>query len=151
MILFRVYLGVSSSTLQPEKITRRLRVSPDSFKRLGERLPPGGPDAPLRGHTDWVKEVFEVTDSARFEEVGRVVVGWGMPLAEELGRLAVDDADVSLNIVQKITDIEDPLEKGVWLSADLVRWLGVAKAAISIDQYVLHECFDGEVRRPSKT
>ncbi|GGP02313.1 hypothetical protein GCM10012278_09050 [Nonomuraea glycinis] len=72
-----------------------------------------------------------------------MVLGWGTDLADALGRL-VDSGEVavSLEIVQKIRDPDDPQQKGIFLGADLLAWLGAARASLDIDQYVYHECGD---------
>lgn len=45
-------------------------------------------------------------------------------------------------IVQEIRDLDDPQQKGIFLGADLMSWMGAARASLDIDQYVYHECGD---------
>ncbi len=74
-----------------------------------------------------------------------MVVGWGLDLAEALGRLAASgEADVYLEIVQEVNDIEDPQQRGIFLGPDLMAWPATAGANLDIDQYVYHECGDGD-------
>ncbi len=101
------------------------------------------PQFPPRSHASWVRHAGEAGNRrrARPEELEPVVVGWGPDLAAALGRL-VDSgaASVFLAIVQEISDLDDPQQKGIGLGADLVSWLGRAGASLDIDQYVYHEC-----------
>jgi hypothetical protein len=72
-----------------------------------------------------------------------VVVGWGPDFAVVLGRLVDSgEAVVSLVIVQRIRDPDDPQQKGIFLGADLLAWMSTARASLDIDQYVYHECGD---------
>jgi hypothetical protein len=84
-----------------------------------------------------------VGSGARPEDLEPVVLGWGADLADALGRLVDSgDATVSLKIVQEIRDPDDPQQKGIFLGADLLSWMGAAKASLDIDQYIYHECGD---------
>lgn len=76
-----------------------------------------------------------VSHSLRPEEIsGRLGV-------EPLGRLVdAGEAAVFLEIVQEIRDLDDPQQKGIFLGAGLMAWLGAARASLEIDQYVHHEC-----------
>ncbi|MFC7263274.1 hypothetical protein [Streptomyces lutosisoli] len=49
---------------------------------------------------------------------------------------------MSLEIVQEIRDLDDPQQKGIFLGAELLSWMGEARASLDIDQYVYHECGD---------
>ncbi|MGW1881293.1 hypothetical protein [Streptomyces sp. NPDC001970] len=72
-----------------------------------------------------------------------MVVGWGPDLAGALGRLVDSgEAAVSLEILQEIRDLDDPQQKGIILGADLLSWMGAARASLDIDQYIYHECGD---------
>jgi hypothetical protein len=74
-----------------------------------------------------------------------VVLGWGPEFAAALGRLAGSgDVDVSLVIVQELTDPEDPRQRGIFLGVTLLAWLARAGASLDIDQYVY---YDGDDQR----
>ncbi|WP_245738498.1 DUF4279 domain-containing protein [Streptomyces sparsogenes] len=133
-----MYLRVVSKSLQPEEISNRLGVEPDESTSIGSRR---HPQSPPRSHATWIRHAGETGGYARPEDLEPVVVGWGMDLANSLGRLADSgEAIVSLEIVQEIRDIDDPQQKGIFLGVDLLSWMGTARASLDIDQYVYHEC-----------
>lgn len=135
-----MYLRVVSQSLQPEEISQRLGAEPDESTAIGSRE---HPQSSPRSHATWIRHVGAAEGRARPAELEPVVVGWGPDLAEALGRLAVSgEGDVSLEIVQEITDLDDPQQKGIALGADLLAWMGTARATLDIDQYVFHECGD---------
>ncbi|MCA2182095.1 DUF4279 domain-containing protein [Nonomuraea glycinis] len=135
-----MYLRVVSESLQPEEITRSLGAEPDESTSIGSRW---RPQSPPRSRATWIRHAGAVGGGARPEDLEPVVLGWGTDLADALGRL-VDSGEVavSLEIVQKIRDPDDPQQKGIFLGADLLAWLGAARASLDIDQYVYHECGD---------
>lgn len=138
--MFRMYLRVVSSTLWPEEISERLGAAPDSVIRRGTSRHPG---TPPRDHSTWIREISGPAGPARPEELEHVVIGWGTPFAKALGALAgTGDIAVSLEIVQEIRHLDDPREKGIFLTADLLSWLAIAGASLDIDQYVFHDCAD---------
>lgn len=140
MSTFRMYLRVVSQSLQPEEISKRLGAEPDESTSIGSRK---HPQSPPRSHATWIRRVGAAEGCARPEDLEPVVVGWGPDLADALGRLADSgEAVVSLEIVQEIRDLDDPQQKGIFLGADLLAWMGTARASLDIDQYVYHECGD---------
>ncbi|MFC8591696.1 DUF4279 domain-containing protein [Streptomyces atroolivaceus] len=135
-----MYLRVVSRSLQPQDISRRLDAEPDESMPVGWRR---HPQARPRSHATWIRHARTAEDDARPEDLEPVVVGWGLDLAEALGRLAASgEADVYLEIVQEVNDIEDPQQRGIFLGPDLMAWLATAGATLDIDQYVYHECGD---------
>ncbi|MFF9087522.1 DUF4279 domain-containing protein [Streptomyces sp. NPDC014991] len=138
MSAFRMYLRVVSESLQPQEISARLGTGPDESTAIGSRR---RPQSPPRPHATWIRHAAAAGGSARPEDLEPVVLGWGPEFAAALGRLARSgDADVSLVLVQEITDPDDPQQKGVFLRADLLAWLATAGASLDIDQYVYHDC-----------
>ncbi|MBN0047110.1 DUF4279 domain-containing protein [Streptomyces actuosus] len=136
MSAFRVYLRVVSETLQPEEISRRLGRDPDESTMIGSRR---RPQSPLRSHSTWIRHAGR----ARPEDLEPVILSWGPAFAASLGRLADSgEAAVRLEIVQEIRDLDDPQQKGICLGADLLCWLGTARASLDIDQYIYHDCPD---------
>ncbi|MEU7604806.1 DUF4279 domain-containing protein [Streptomyces sp. NPDC041003] len=137
---FRMYLRVVSESLQPEEISRRLGAEPDESTSIGSRR---RPQLPPRSHSTWIRRADAPEGRGRPEDLEPAVLGWGTDLATALGRLAdAGEASVFLEIVQEIRDLDDPQQKGIALSADLMSWLGAARASLDIDQYVYHECGD---------
>ncbi|WP_369386578.1 hypothetical protein AB5J72_02475 [Streptomyces sp. CG1] len=51
-----------------------------------------------------------------------------------------EEADVSLVVVQKLTDPEGPQQKGVCLDAALQTWPAEAGAWLDIGRYEYHDC-----------
>ncbi|MFJ9961816.1 DUF4279 domain-containing protein [Streptomyces avermitilis] len=134
MSAFRMYLRVVSESLQPEEISARLGTGPDEATAIGSRR---RPQSPPRAHATWIRHVLAAGGPGRPEDLEPVVLGWGPEFAAALGRLAGSgDADVSLVVVQKLTDPEDPQQKGIFLGAALLAWLAEARASLDIDQYV---------------
>ncbi|WP_426569614.1 DUF4279 domain-containing protein [Streptomyces canus] len=135
-----MYLRVVSQALQPEEISKRLGAEPDESTSIGSRK---HPQSPPRSHATWIRRVGAAEGCARPEDLEPVVIGWGSDFADALGRLADSgEAAVSLEIVQEIRDLDDPQQKGIFLGADLVAWMGTARASLDIDQYIYHECGD---------
>ncbi|MGW7041569.1 DUF4279 domain-containing protein [Streptomyces avermitilis] len=140
MSAFRMYLRVVSESLQPEEISARLGTGPDEATAIGSRR---RSQSPPRAHATWIRHVLAEGGSGRPEAHEPVVLGWGPEFAAALGRLAGSgDADVSLVVVQELTDPEDPRQKGIFLSAALLAWLAEAGASLDIDQYVYLDCDD---------
>ncbi|MFE9496713.1 DUF4279 domain-containing protein [Streptomyces collinus] len=134
MSAFRMYLRVVSESLQPEQISARLETEPDEATAIGSRR---RPQSPPRAHTTWIRHAPAPDGPGRPEDVEPVILAWGPQFATALGQLASSgDAEISLVIVQKLTDPEDPQQKGIWLSAPLLSWLTKAGASLDIDQYV---------------
>ncbi|UXY32022.1 DUF4279 domain-containing protein [Streptomyces sp. HUAS TT20] len=134
MSAFRMYLRVVSESLQPEEISARLGTGPDESTAIGSRR---RPQSPPRAHATWIRHASATGGPARPEDLEPVVLGWEPEFASALGRLAGSgDADVSLVVVQELTDPEDPQQKGIFLSAALLAWLAEAGASLDIDQYV---------------
>ncbi|MFD3608457.1 hypothetical protein ACFWXA_10350 [Streptomyces atroolivaceus] len=106
------------------------------------------PQTRPRSPATWIRHARTAEDDARPEDLEPVVVGWGLDLAEALGRLAASgEADVYLEIFQEVNDIEvndieDPQQRGIFLGPDLMAWPATAGATLDIDQYVYHECGD---------
>ncbi|WP_189940260.1 DUF4279 domain-containing protein [Streptomyces aurantiogriseus] len=142
MKAFWMYLRVVSESLQPEEISRRLGVDPDESTAIGSRRHAGSPP---RSHASWVRRADRPGQAgARPEDLEPVILGWGLDFAHALGQLvASGEAVVSLEIVQEIRDLDDSQQKGIFLGAELMSWLGAAKASLDIDQYVFHECDEG--------
>lgn len=139
MTAFRAYLRVVSSIMQPDSMTERIGVRPDSATEIGSRR---RPESPPRQHATWERHVVVPGRAAvRPEDFEPVILGWGSAFAEALGDLnRTTDVEVSLVIVQEIRDIESSEEKGIFLSPALMAWLGKAHASLDIDQYIYHEC-----------
>ncbi|WP_405914696.1 DUF4279 domain-containing protein [Streptomyces sp. NBC_00728] len=134
MSAFRMYLRVVSESLQPQEISARLGCEADEATGIGSRR---RPQSPPRKHATWIRRVRAPGESRRPEDLEPVVLAWGPEFAAALGRLADSkDADVSLVLVQEITDPEDPQQKGIFLRAALLAWLARAGASLDIDQYV---------------
>jgi hypothetical protein len=135
-----MYLRVVSESLQPEEISARLGTGPDEATAIGSRR---RPQSPPRTHATWSRHVSAAGGPGRPEDLEPVVLGWGPEFAATLGRLAASgDADVSLVVVQELTDPEDPRQKGIFLGAPLLAWLAEAGASLDIDQYVYCDCDD---------
>lgn len=133
-----MYLRIVSTTLSPEDITTRLGTQPDEAYAMGSRR---RPELPERGHTSWMRRATVPEPGARPEDLEPVVLSWGRAFADAVGALADSgDADVSLVLVQSIRDLGSPAEKGIPLGAELIAWLGAARAGLDIDQYVFHDC-----------
>ncbi|TWE19442.1 uncharacterized protein DUF4279 [Kitasatospora atroaurantiaca] len=133
-----MYVRVVSSSLQPSDITARLNAEPDESSAIGSRR---RPELPPRGHTSWIRRAVAPEAGARPEDLEPSVLAWGTEFAAALGALAESGAaDVSLVIVQRIQDPDGTAEKGIFLGAELIRWLATAGASLDVDQYVLHEC-----------
>lgn len=140
MSAFCMYLRVVSQSLQPEEISKRLGAEADEFTSIGSRR---HPQSPPQSHATWIRRAGVAGGCARPEDLEPVVVGWGRDFADALGRLVSSGAAVvSLEIVQEIRDLDDPQQKGIFLGADLLAWMGTARASLDIDQYVYHECGD---------
>ncbi|MFE2516748.1 DUF4279 domain-containing protein [Streptomyces mirabilis] len=140
MNAFRMYLRVVSESLQPEEISSRLGTGPDEATAIGSRR---RPQSPPRAHANWIRHVSAANGPGRPEDLEPMVLGWGPEFAAALGRLAGSGgADVSLVVVQELTDPEDPRQKGVFLGAPLLAWLAEAGASLDIDQYVYCDCDD---------
>ncbi|MFE5217958.1 MULTISPECIES: DUF4279 domain-containing protein [unclassified Streptomyces] len=136
MSAFRMYLRVVSESLRPEQISARLETGPDEATAIGSRR---RPQSPPRAHTTWIRHASAGDGPGRPEDLEPVVLGWGPQFAAALGQLAASgDAEVSLVIVQELTDPEDPQQKGIWLSATLLAWLAKAGASLDIDQYAYY-------------
>ena len=136
MTAFQMYLRLVSETLLPQDITDRLGVPADESYGIGSRR---RPETPPRKHSLWVRRAGD----GRPEDIEPAVLDWGMDFARAVGTLtASTDVVASLVIVQRVTDVDDPLQKGVFLSATLLSWLAAAGASLDIDQYVLHDCED---------
>ncbi|GAA3005096.1 hypothetical protein GCM10010519_41110 [Streptomyces lactacystinicus] len=102
------------------------------------------PESPPRSHATWARRAELPGIDARPENLEPIILGWGKDFSSALGRLVEStDAFVSLEIVQQIRNIENGREKGIFLGADLIAWLGAARASIDIDQYIYNECGDG--------
>ncbi|MFE2143205.1 DUF4279 domain-containing protein [Streptomyces sp. NPDC059456] len=103
---------------------------PDESTSIGSRR---RPQSPPRLHSTWIRHAGH----ARPEELEPVILAWGQDFAESLGRLAASgDTAVCLEIVQEITDPDDPGQKGIALSPALLSWLATSHASLDIDQYV---------------
>jgi hypothetical protein len=137
---FRCYLRVVSSDLQPEEISARLGTAPDEATSIGSRR---RAESPPRLHATWIRRAETADLDARPEDLEPVIIGWGLDFARALGALVrSSDAVVSLEIVQRIRDLDSGREKGIFLGPDLIAWLATARASLDIDQYILHECGD---------
>ncbi|GGS29133.1 hypothetical protein Snoj_25350 [Streptomyces nojiriensis] len=137
-----MYLRVVSESLQPEEISKRLGAEPDESTSIGSRKRPLS--AP-QSHATWIRRASTTGGGARPEDLEPVILGWGTDLATALGRLVdSEEAAVTLEIVQEIRDLDDPQQKGIFLGAELLSWIAAAKASLDIDQYVYHECGDGQ-------
>ena len=137
---FRVYLRVVSPSLQPDEISRRLGIDPDESMAVGSQR---RPELPPRPHTTWIRRAETSRVDARPEHVEPVILDWGQDFACALGKLAESsDAAVSLVIIQEINDIDNEMEKGIFLGAQLISWLSTANASLDIDQYIYHDCDD---------
>ncbi|MEU2873448.1 DUF4279 domain-containing protein [Streptomyces olivoreticuli] len=138
MNAFRMYIRVVSDSLTPEEITGCLGVEPDEAHAIGSRR---RPESPPRSHTTWVREAKAAMDNPRPEDLEPVVLQWGDRFASALGQLSSGgEVEVSLVIVQRFRDLESSEEKGIFFGVDLITWLARARAAIDIDQYILHDC-----------
>lgn len=131
---FRASLNVSSDDVDPDEITRRIRLNADHSVRRGDVPRPGV--LPRRFHL-WAKKITADSADPRFEDLETVLLSLGDELSAALGRLAEDDltASVWLTIVQDVDDAEDHWHTGIVISDRLVRWLATAHASINIDQY----------------
>ncbi|MEU5428990.1 DUF4279 domain-containing protein [Streptomyces olivoreticuli] len=137
MSAFRMYIRVVSDSLTPEEITVRLDVEPDVAHAIGSRR---RPESPQRSHTTWVREAKAAMDNPRPENLEPVVLQWGDRFASALEQLSNSgEAEVSLVIVQRVRDIESSDEKGIFFGVGLITWLARARAALDIDQYILHD------------
>ncbi|MFE0387648.1 DUF4279 domain-containing protein [Streptomyces bungoensis] len=141
-----MYLRVVSESLPPEQISARLGTGPDEATAIGSRR---RPQSPPRAHATWIRHVPAPAGPGRPEDLEPVILGWGPAFAAALGRLvAAGEADVSLVVVQELTDPEDPQQKGVFLSAALLAWLAEAGASLDVDQYVYFDCDEQGDRDP---
>ena len=137
-----MYLRVVSSSLQPDEISERVGVQADESMSMGTRR---RPESPPRRETTWIRRVEVADDDARPEQLEPVIIGWGLDFAHALGRL-VDSGEVVvfLEIVQEIIDLDDAQAKGIFVGAELMTWLSIARASLDIDQYIYHDCYDGD-------
>lgn len=130
-----MYVAVESTAVPADEVARRTGLEPDEARVLGVTARPQGP--PSRWHS-WIRYARADVPGPRVEDLEADVLGWGMDVATELGGLvASGDTTVSLVIVQRIEDPDDPAQKGITLSEGLVRWLAAAAASVAIDQYVI--------------
>ncbi len=137
-------LRVVSSVMQPEEITEQLGVEPDEANAIGSRR---RWTSPPRTHTTWMRHTKPSSEGARPEDLAPQVLAWGEDFAKALGRLVDStDAVVYLELVQEVTDLEDPNQKGIWLTHDLIAWLTLAKGSLDIDQYIHHDCTGSHAR-----
>jgi len=138
IVMFRMYLRVVSFSLSQDEIANALNLGSDSTESTGgQRHSEGTP----RAHTTWTKNIIPAGVDGRPEEFEGVVLGWGDSFSARLADLVENEsAEVSLEIVQEIQDIESSREKGIFLSSNLLAWLGRAKASLDIDQYIYHDC-----------
>ncbi len=126
-----MYLRVVSESLQPEEISARLGTGPDEATAIGSRRRPRS--LPRACHLDPAR--LGRGRPGRPEDLAPVVLGWGPEFAAALGRLAGSgDADISLVMVQELTDPDDPRQKGIFLGVTLLAWLARAGASLDIDQ-----------------
>ncbi|MEV6282621.1 DUF4279 domain-containing protein [Kribbella sp. NPDC051770] len=133
MRAFEVYLRVASTSLLPEEITGRVGVPADEVVAKGTQR---RPHAPAYRHSVWKRRAVSTGDG-RAEDFEDSILGWGLDFAEAVGSLvAAGQAEAFLVIVQRIDDLDDPLEKGIFLSPELIRWMAAARASLDIDQYV---------------
>ncbi|MGI5171399.1 DUF4279 domain-containing protein [Spirillospora sp. CA-253888] len=133
-----MYLRLVSETLSVADISGRLGVEPDRAWERGSKRRPGSPP---RDHTLWARDAEVPGSSPRPEDLESVVLGWGETFARAVGDLAnEEDVTVSLEIVQEIRDLDDPLAKGIALRPETMAWLSLARASLDIDQYIYHEC-----------
>jgi hypothetical protein len=119
---------VVESRLPAEEISKRLTTEPTSSRRFRH---------PFRGEelTEWSVKLTARDQAINvIEESGQILAtkgGQWLSEVTEIGRGG--GSSISLVIVQRVSD--DPHTKGIFLSNDLVKWLGVAGASVSIDQY----------------
>jgi hypothetical protein len=132
---FEVYLRIASTTLTPAEISGRLGVPADEAVPIGTVR---RPHAPAYRYSIWKRRAVAAGDG-RAEDFEASVLGWGLEFAEKVGSLA-GEAEILLTIVQRIDDLGDPLQKGIFLSPELVQWMAAANASLDVDQYVFHDC-----------
>lgn len=134
---FEVYLRVASTALLPEEISDRLGVPADEAIPVGTRRRPHAP--PYR-YSVWKRRAV-ATGDGRPEDFEASILGWGLEFAEKVGSLVTaGEAEVFLVIVQRIDDLGDPMQKGIYLSPELIHWMATARASLDVDQYVFHDC-----------
>lgn len=139
MKAFEVYLRVASTTLLPAEISARVGVPADEAIPIGTLR---RPHAPAYRHSVWKRRAVGSGDG-RPEDFEASVVAWGMEFAAKVGSLvAAGEAEVSLMIVQRVDDLGDPLQKGIFLSPELVQWMATAGASLDVDQYFFRD-FEG--------
>lgn len=141
MTAFRVHVRVASESLSPDEITTRLGVSADESVAKGS----GRQGSIIRDDSIWIRKASTQKKMARLEDFEQEIIAWGMPFATALGELVeTEDCVVFLEIVQEINDLDDNLQKGIFLSRELIAWMAVAKISLDIDQYIYHDCNSGD-------
>lgn len=131
--MFRADVRIVSETHTAADITQVLGVRPDDTRAVGDARFSWSPPAGV--HT-WVRHVNSGESCPRFEDLAEGIQGWGADLAHKLGTLSRQGLEVQLSVVQDIADPNDPMEKGITMSAALIQWLAEAGASVDIDQYI---------------
>lgn len=80
--------------------------------------------------SSWRAAVGRDVDADGLDAVFGGLLSWDAHRLRDLGW------EVSLIVVQEFRDRDDPGEKGISVSTDLVRWLADARAGLEIDQYL---------------
>lgn len=103
--------------------------------RRGEKPHPKGKASTF---SSWRKVVLSDGLDARPEDAAATILSWGPEVAQQIGDL-VDTSiwDASLVIVQRIDDLENFRQPGIWLSSEMITWLARARMSLDIDQYVI--------------
>lgn len=87
-----------------------------------------------RSETYWR---IDMGRAGRPETLLRKLTDLGEDVPRTIARAVQGQEDaVFLSLCQEIDDVDDPQQKGVWFSAEDVRWAALAGASIDIDQYI---------------
>ncbi|MEU9885613.1 DUF4279 domain-containing protein [Sphaerisporangium sp. NPDC051011] len=111
-------------------------MTADTATRAGE---PSAKTGRPHKFSSWSVSVGPQPRVERPEEAFNALISWGLPLARRFHEVCAKEGwEASLDIVQEFRTPDEPLEKGISLSRQLIEWLTTAGAGIEIDQYTYY-------------
>ncbi|MEO3812779.1 DUF4279 domain-containing protein [Sphaerisporangium sp. B11E5] len=134
--MFRISLRLVSDDGDPAEVTAATGMAAGTATRAGEPSVRTG-----RPHkfSSWSVPLGPGPRVERPEEAFDALVSWGLPLARRFRDVCADKGwEASLVVVQEFRTPDEPLEKGISLSRELVEWLATAGAAVDVDQYIYY-------------
>lgn len=133
--MIKAALVVQSSALSLDEISEAMAREPDAGYDRGSLAPVRGLPREWSSWSvdlDWPQNVHRGT-----EGLAVAIEALGLPLAERAANLASRGCDVVVSIHQELTGSRN--SAGLHLTPAAISWLAIARAAVSVDQYV-----DGE-------